>query len=350
MTRPLANWTQEEQRRFAEQYCVHGKDYHNIADDLGKSKSAMSRAAKHIGIRGHKGEVAKYIEMYEDDDVNPLIQSVRYETSVPVEGVNPGATDLTSVHYADLHIPFEDPRAENILFQILEDEKPEEVYATGDILDFWQISDHRPPDQRNLSPREVNLQEQVDRVAEHAAQVIEVAEPDYAEWRDGNHEDRWDREILDLQQDPKKRHMLQLTRVQEALDLHYILGLKEQGWNTFKYESKPTIVRNSLVLVHGSRANKWYTRSYMDKFGLSTMVFHSHRFQNFTRRNLKGQESGFGIGCLCSLDPHYDQMPDWHQGFAVVDWKKINGEWFFNVNMVRIHDGKAIFRGKVYEA
>lgn len=348
MSRPLKNWSEDEKRSFAKMYCIHGEDYAIIADELNKSTSAMSRAAKHLGIRGHKGDVQRYIDLY-GEDVSPLLKPVRHDTPVP-EGVEKGRTTVTSVHWGDVHIPFEDQRALNILYQITEDLKPEELYASGDILDFWEISSHRPPKEQNLKPEEIGLQNQVDGAAEHASIMMNAAEPDYAEWRDGNHEDRFDRTLLDMQRDPKLRHLLHLTRVQEALDLHYILGLEDQGWEVRRYEDDPTILHDKLALIHGNKTTKWFTRSLLNKFGKSVLTFHAHRFQNYTKRDLKGQEAGFGVGCLCTLNPHYQQMPDWHQGFAVVERTRMNGEWYFDVEFVRIHDGKAIFRGNSYEA
>lgn len=348
MSRPLKNWSDDEIREFAKQYCLHGEDYAIIADQLGKSPSAMSRAAKQIGIRGHKGDVQQYIDMY-GDDVSPVLRPVRHKTPTP-PGVRKGETSFTSLHWGDLQIPFQDERAVNILYQITDDLKPDQLYASGDIIDFWQISNHRPPDERKLKPEEINLQKHVDQTAEHAAIMLQLAQPDYAEWRDGNHEDRFDRLLLEMQQNPKMRHLLHLTRVREALDLHYVLGIKEQGWNIKGYENEPTVLKDKLVLIHGNKTTKWYTRSLLNSFGTSVLAFHAHRFQSFTKRDLRGQEAGFGVGCLCRLDPHYQQMPNWNQGFAVVDWSKIGGEWYFDVDFVRIHEGKAIFRGNYYEA
>ena len=86
-----------------------------------------------------------------------------------------------------------------------------------------------------------------------------------------------------------------------------------------------------------------------DKYGKNVIFGHMHRVQNYTRRDLKGQEAGWCIGCLCTLDPHYDSFANWHQGFAVVNWRQVHGEWFFSVEQIRIHDGVAIWRDKVYQ-
>lgn len=349
MTKPLKHWSDEEKRKFALLYCVHGEDQIDIAEELGKSSSAMSRAASQIGIRGHKGDVERYIELY-GDDVSPLLKPVRVNID-PVEGSSRSKTSITSLHWGDIHFPFEDERAVNILYQITEDLQPDELYASGDILDFWQISSHRPPSNDDLKPEDIELQNQVEQTSKHAATMIDLADPDYAEWRMGNHEDRFARLLMEAQSNPRMRHLLHLPRVREALDLTYILGLDEQGWEVRDYESPATNVRDKLMLIHGNRTNKWFTRSLLNKYGVSVMTFHAHKFQNYTRRDFRGQEAGFGIGCLCSLDAFYDQFSDWHQGLAVVEWNKSPSQgWLFDVNQVRIHDGEAIFRGNHYTA
>jgi hypothetical protein len=77
------------------------------------------------------------------------------------------------------------------------------------------------------------------------------------------------------------------------------------------------------------------------------MSGHTHRIGGYTQRIYEGSLSWWGLGCLCSLQTqNYINHPNWQQGFALVNWAK--DKETYSVERVRVHDGKAIFRGKTY--
>jgi hypothetical protein len=88
----------------------------------------------------------------------------------------------------------------------------------------------------------------------------------------------------------------------------------------------------------------------LETYGKSSMFGHTHKVQNWTGRNLKGQEASWNIGCLCDVNPHYMPFANWHQGFAVVYWHQTGDGWLYDVNQVRIHNGRSIFQGKSYKS
>jgi hypothetical protein len=224
------------------------------------------------------------------------------------------------------------------------------LIALGDIVDFWQISNYRAPEERQLNPDQIEIQESLDETEKHLGIMITESGATDLKYLGGNHEDRWDRLLSSVRSDPKTRALFQIPKIKQTLSLEYLLGLEELGFDYYPYyEKEATLILNDrIVMVHGWKSNKWIGSSMLERFGKSVMFGHDHRIQNFVRRDLHGTNSAWGIGCLCTLSPHWMRFPNWHQGFAVITWKDTNRGMFFQVDQVRIHDGKSVFRGKLY--
>jgi hypothetical protein len=265
------------------------------------------------------------------------------------------SVDLVSLHWSDAHYPFQDERAVNVLYAAAQAIQPHELYAQGDIVDFWQISRFRPPLEHKLGVGQVNLQDTITQAGTHLATMAVESNATKRVFLSGNHEDRWDRMLGDIQRDSRMRAILALPHIRDSLDLPWALGLK--GWEYHPYigyEGGPEAyitVRDRLVLLHGYRSNKWCTRGTLEDFGKSVLFGHAHVIQNWTQQDLKGTDTSYTMGCLCSLKPHWKTQPNWHQGFTVVTWKLgAEKQWFFNVEQVRIHNGTALWRDHVFTA
>jgi hypothetical protein len=86
--------------------------------------------------------------------------------------------------------------------------------------------------------------------------------------------------------------------------------------------------------------------------------------QHKTMRTFSGAKSNFAasIGCLCrtdgavpsmkgSTDPYgrpIQRSENWQQGFAVVTYEE--GDGYFDMEQIAIHNGRAFFRGNQYKA
>ena len=220
------------------------------------------------------------------------------------------------------------------------------------MLDLWQLSSHRPPIEKTLEPDEIDLQGNINMVAEHLGIMESLAQPDAKKyWNDGNHEDRFERAMVEIQQSMRLRYLMAIPDISSSLTTDSLLGLTKRGWKTKKYLTGDNIVLfNRLLLIHGHKTTVWASRSLLSDYGISLMFGHSHRIQNFTKGDLNGQIAAWNIGCLCDVDPHWRPHTDWAQGFAVVHWKEVDGQWFFDVQQVRIHEGLGMYNGKVFKA
>ena len=346
MENETIGWSTEEDRRLCRMYMADDPPatIREISDELDKSKSSVDRRITALGIRGHKGDRGKYEEIT-GVALEPAIRPVRVEMG-PLPTPQPLSSDYSMLVWSDVHYPFADPLAINILEQVAADLKPEVLMCLGDVFDFHELSTHRGP-----KDDEDTFMSSLEDGAQHLARMRAASGAKRAYFRGGNHEDRWDRTMEQARKDIRFRHLLRLPKIKRALDFSEVVGFEELGYEYSPYmEGDITVWNDKLVFTHGDLTNKHTANAMIGKYGKSVMFGHMHRIQNFTARDLKGQEAGWCIGCLCDLNPHYNIFADWHQGFAVVNWKQIGKEWFYDVEQIRIHDGVAFWRGKVYTA
>ena len=339
-----ATWSEAEDRKVMRMWCADSppQTTREIADDLERSKSSVDRRIATLGLRGHQGDRDHY-ERLTGVALAPAIRPVRVDLPPgPKSTATP--TEYSMLVWSDVHWPFQDDRAVSIVRQVGADLQPRAIVMAGDNYDFFELSDHRPPKEI-----EEDMQATLDQGTAHLADMKAITGAEEAYFLGGNHEDRWDRLLLQARRDIRYRQLLRLPKIQRSMDFSHVVGFEELGYEYLPYtEGKPLIVNDKLLITHGNNTNKHVATSMLGKYGKNVMFGHMHRIQSFTQRDLKGQEAGWCIGCLCTLDPHYTIFADWHQGFAIVNWNQVEGEWLFAVEQIRIHDGVAIWRDKVY--
>jgi metallophosphoesterase superfamily enzyme len=346
------DWSTSEDRKLAKMWLAEEppRTIREIADELEKSKSAVDRRITTLGFRGHQGDRALYEEVT-GVALDPVIKPVQVKGAKGPSGEKiPNSYNM--IVWGDVHFPYQDDKALDILYQITEEVKPEVLVCLGDVFDFAMLSSHREPELED----DIDFQTTLNLGAQHLAKMVELAEPSEAYFIQGNHEDRWDRLLLETRRDVRMRQLMRIPSIRKSLTFSEVVGFEKLGYKYTGYTSttagqhQAEIFNGRMVIVHGDISNKWACRTMLDRYGTSVIFGHSHRIQNFTRRDLKGQESAWNIGCLCLLDQHYTKFTDWGHAFAVVTWSKVDGQWLFNVELVRIHDGVAIWRDNTYIA
>lgn len=335
-------WSESEDAKLARLWLAQDPPatMREIADELEKSKSAVDRRIAALGFRGHQGDRSLY-ERVTGVSLEPLIRPVRVGLPKQPEA-NKREGDRTMLVWSDVHFPFQDDDALSVLRSVARDLKPDVLMCLGDVFDFHELSDHRPP--RDQEP---DLQETLNQGVQHLADMRAITGASECYFLGGNHEDRWDRLLIQARRDVRFRQLMRLPKIKRSMEFSEVVGFDELGYDYIPYTEGSSILYNdAIVMTHGDRTNKHVANSMLVKYGKNVMFGHMHRIQNFTSRDLKGQEAGWCIGCLCTLNPHYDTFADWHHGFAVVTWH----DDLFNVEQIRIHDGTAIWRDTVYTA
>lgn len=246
----------------------------------------------------------------------------------------------TSLHYGDVHFPFQDDRVLNILYAIVREVQPNLVVDHGDLADCYQISRF----EKNPHHR-VSMQQEIELAAKHLATLAGLA-PNAERWYlKGNHEDRLRRIVWDMAQGAPGQ-LMTLPGVTEALRWENLLGLEKMGW--VFYEKRVTLF-DKIILKHGDVVRKqsaYSARAEHEKYAKSGMSGHTHRAGDYYQRDHNGQHGWFEIGCCCNIDPEYVDDPNWQNSFLVVTWSDDRTQ--YRVERVLIHDGMAMFRGKLY--
>lgn len=255
----------------------------------------------------------------------------------------PTKLSTTSIHYGDVHFPFESAPGLSLLEQIIADVRPSVIACHGDLLDCYSISRFAKNPQKRIS-----IGEEIELATAHLARISALAPRARRLFFQGNHEERLARTIAQAAEKPALLELMRLPTVARALSWPELLQLDALGW---EFHEKKYVLFDKLVLKHGSKVSKWsaYTaRAEWEKYAKSGISGHTHRRGAFEHSDYNGVHGWWEHGCLCDTDPDYVEDPDWQQGFLVVSWSDDRRN--FGVEEVRIHDGCAVFRGKLYNA
>lgn len=247
----------------------------------------------------------------------------------------------TSFHYGDLHFPFQDTKAVDTAMKILADLQPDLVVCHGDLVDCASISTYEKDPKHRAS-----LAKEIEMAKTHLRQVSEWSPGARRILLKGNHEDRLRRLIWKLSEKSPAHEILNLPETEAALDWPSLLRLNDFGW---EWHEDKFVLFNRMILKHGTFVRKWSGQSAkaeMERYGKSGISGHTHRQGAFVHRDWNGQHGWWEHGCLCTLNPTYTEDPDWQQGCCVVTWSDRRD--YFSVELIHIHRGKAVFRGKLY--
>lgn len=258
------------------------------------------------------------------------------------------------VVYSDIHAPFQDDRAVELVNKFCGWFQPSKVIIVGDLIDFYAISKF------DKSPRRATgdaLAQEV-AVTQRILKSIRQANPN-AEITlvCGNHEFRLRKFIFALQAEvPLLGTMLGVAGV----DIDELLGLmlNLNGFGIELQDLDPEMAKftdcftrvGKVFIGHWDRVNKFggYTAKNLvaDK-GVDIIQGHTHRVGSHFRRTLAGLTEAHEIGCLCDLKPHYTSEKDWTHGFGVIEGNP--SMTHFTINAVAIRDYEFWFGGKHFK-
>lgn len=230
---------------------------------------------------------------------------------------------------SDLHIPYQDDKALNIMFRIHYGLRPKEVVITGDLFDFPKISRFKtdPLNQENFTEtleKGINIIKRLQKYSK----VIFVY---------GNHDIRLRNYIW--QEAPYLAEEIDLKKFMEArLDKPIIFHEGGDREAMLWYD-------DNILLGHFNKVNQhaaYTAKNLCDKYQCNLCQAHTHRQGIYYKRTYRGTMMGVENGCLCDMNPKYVAHPDWQQGFAI--YQRLGKT--ANIELVQIRDGECIFRGK----
>jgi predicted phosphodiesterase len=171
----------------------------------------------------------------------------------------------------DVHRPFHDQRAWDLVMQVGKKFPPHHLVSIGDFADFYTVSSHsKDPDRTTrLSEEIADARRGLDELdGLKAKNKIFVA---------GNHEDRLTRYLRD-----------KAPELFELVSIPAIFGLKERSWEYVAYKHHTKI--GKLYLTHdvGSAGRHAATKA-LDTYQHSVVTGHVHRLQYIVEGNAVGE-------------------------------------------------------------
>jgi hypothetical protein len=229
--------------------------------------------------------------------------------------------------FGDVHIPFHDEAAIDIMLDEAERANVNIITINGDLLDFYQISTFTKNPKTGKSPfGEI----------EQASEWLSVLRSRFPDARiiflQGNHEFRMEKYICDKA--PAIADLVEGLLIDK-------LRLRELK---IEYKTEPYRIGNLWHLHGHERPGGSYNPEYITNVMMGYIfdhyiVFHYHRTQDKVFRRLGDRWfKAAAVGYLAqTLD--YAQTNKWNQGFAIIRYRE-NGDFTI--------DNKVIIRGEVY--
>ena len=235
---------------------------------------------------------------------------------------------------SDLHIPYEDKSAVNVALKIHQRMRPAMVIVNGDLLDFPQIS--------HFTSDPANNQTLGDDINAGVAILKKLQRYSKVVFLEGNHEIRMRNYILDNA--PELYEFLDLKTIFENKidDLEYIQGVGKESM--YYYD-------NDLLVGHFNKVSKhagYTAKLLVDQYRCNVVQGHTHRVGVHFATGFNGTIAGYESGCLCSLEPQYISKPNWQQAVLMYNTAVVDSQKITNMEVVRIQEGKALYRGKLY--
>ena len=249
----------------------------------------------------------------------------------------------------DRQIPFHDTRALRLIRKVAEDLQPDIEVALGDELDLPDLSLKflTKPDHRNqLSTAFRMYRDDFEAFSEVCPNTKRI-------WIEGNHEKR-------LRVFVEQTALAEFAKPGGVLTIPNLVGIAEKVeyvfpyGNVWKYKYGPSN-SHSFIFKHGEVTTPYASMRELEKAHRSGISGHTHRMSFSANTTYDGPHGWWSNGALCNIrgdncPPGYtetDQYRNWQQGFSVVTFSKERS--IFQVEQTIIHEGKCMFRGKLYE-
>tara|TARA_Y100001949_G_scaffold175259_2_gene184660 strand:+ start:3043 stop:4200 length:1158 start_codon:yes stop_codon:yes gene_type:complete len=307
----------------------------------------------------------------------PVVQQAPPITIKPVKAKTTRSKYKTAVVLPDPQIgfrmyedgeldPFHDEASMDVAIQILVGLDADMVVNLGDFLDFAEFGkfEQEPAFAKTT-------QAAVDRGHRFLCDQRVNAPDAHIVLLEGNHDRRLQKAVTN-----NTAAALHLKRAEApddwpVMSVPYLLRLNEDHLNVEYVGGYPAgiyWINQNLACIHGhiTRSRGSTVAAVVDDERTSIIHGHIHRIelQHKTRRTFEGAKRSLAAspGCLCridgavpstkgSTDPHgrpVNAVEDWQQGMAVVTYEEGDGN--FDVELVPISRGEAIFRGTYYRA
>lgn len=253
------------------------KSYAWLAKKSGRSIDSLKVKCRSLGMTpGHKPKVKKF------------------------------TADLERVLFIpDVHIPYHDVRAVDLMLSAMEDWKPDRVVIGGDFVDFYAVSSHdKNPMRRN------RLADEISEAVDMMWRIKKLGATQHT-YICGNHEDRLTRYL-----------MQKAPELYDLLNIQSVLKLENLGFDFVPYKQHTQV--GKLYTTHDTgKAGPNAHKQALDAFGHSVLINHTHRFGLIIQGDITGERRiGVMLGWLGDLNKveymhNINATKDWQLGFGL---------------------------------
>jgi len=245
---------------------------------------------------------------------------------------------------SDIHVPFEDKKALDVVYKFAKDYKPDRLVINGDLVDFYGLSFF----DKNTARRH-SVQDEIDLAGNVLNKLRDAVGPKTEMvYLEGNHENRLQRYLW-------KNPELEGLR---DLRLPNLLGLKDKGvqfvgvTSDYWKDTTGSIKVGDAIITHGdnrlngtstSRYSGYSARNSLATLQSSIFMGHVHRLGIVYQSNGSDTLVGVEGGCLC----RENGTANWQQGFVTFSTHK--GKNYAH-QLYRIEKGVLVANNKVYKA
>jgi len=238
-----------------------------------------------------------------------------------------------SIVISDLHIPFEDRRAVDLVLRFMKEFQPDNIFLNGDIMDCYSLSTF-------IKHQDISFDDELKQIRKFFTKLRSISPKAKIIWIQGNHEYRFSKHLLE-----RSRNLFSV----EDVSLEKLTKTEEFGIEFIKSSNSDAFYKyGDLLIGHFNRVSKHSgatARSLVTDKGVSLIQGHVHRVGTYIKRHANGEFlCGYEGGCLCKLEQEYANTPDWAHGTCVT-YKKGNK---VDVVQIPIIDYK-LYYGKKYE-
>lgn len=243
------------------------------------------------------------------------------------------SNDLKWMLSSDHQIPFQDDKAIELWFKVMDWYKPHVIDYLGDTSDQFCFSNFevgRTKEFLNKIPedyeeKKLSLGEQQARLMD----FVKIEEKQTAEFYEITRKKRKNSEIFSALGNHDIRVWnyadKYMKEVFDEITPENLWGLDNLGIDYIYYEDLPKLRYGGIYAHHGIAAAAEAGASVkndIDKLGVSLIRGHSHRMGSYYKTYELRNETlrGYEIGHMCKVDSDgfkYSQVHNWQQGFAV---------------------------------
>jgi predicted phosphodiesterase len=211
--------------------------------------------------------------------------------------------------FGDVHIPYHDNTALEVMFKKFEEEKVDSIFINGDLLDFYQLSFHEK------DPRQVHFKGEIEAGKEFLAYIRNRFPDIPIYYITGNHENRFERYLR-----IKASELLDIDECR----LDVILHVAEYKIEYLPFRSK--VVFGDYTIEHGDKipgaGGVVPARTLLMRLKSNSIVNHFHKSSESSQRIYGVGEPtnirAYSLGCMCDLAPEYMEINEWNHGFCIM--------------------------------